>query len=29
MIFGGTAYDDDRRFTGWVEDTWIYRHDGR
>ena len=29
IIFGGDTYDADRRFTGWVEDTWIYRHDGR
>jgi hypothetical protein len=29
IIFGGDVYGDDRRFTGWVDDTWIYRHDGR
>ena len=26
LLFAGEVYDDDRRFLGWFEDTWTYRH---
>jgi hypothetical protein len=26
ILFGGDVYDQDRRFLGWFEDTWTYRH---
>ena len=27
LLFGGDVYDENRRFLGWFEDTWTYRHD--